>query len=145
MSCSLTTVLGRRFTVEHVYFQDPSFTALDIEFLHSRGGEVLQHPAHRTHISETTFLFAPCPPSTLLLHVLHADFPPLAITNDIGRNTELESQSADTGNQLQSFLRRRSTKKLAHFDLSNWMHGMSIFWKPCSNADISSIEAGVGL
>ena len=41
------------------YFQDPLFTALDIEFLTSRGHIVIDSPASAEVVSEDTFLFGP--------------------------------------------------------------------------------------
>ena len=78
---------------------------------------------------EETFLFAPCPPVGLLSRVLREEGPALVITNEFGGEVEREGLDEEARGHLGGFLRSRSTRQLGEFELSNWMHGMYIFWK----------------
>lgn len=62
---ALDSRLINKFT-EGIYFQDPDFTPLDIEFLRSRGFEVIGEPHNlndhtaQNFITPETFTFVPC-------------------------------------------------------------------------------------
>lgn len=77
--CSAET----KFTIEHVYLQDPHFSALDEEFLRSKGYEILHTPESDHHISESTFLFTPGAEQAVEESSLAAALPALYIHNDM--------------------------------------------------------------
>ena len=52
-------ILRKFFDVPNVYFQDPTFNALDKAFLTSLGYQVIKSPASNTVLTDESFVFAP--------------------------------------------------------------------------------------
>lgn len=71
------------FDIKHIYFQDPTFSALDEEFLESQGYEILHSPESNDYIDNYTFLFTPGAEPNVEEASLAVAFPALYITNDI--------------------------------------------------------------
>ena len=72
-----------KFTIEHVYVQEPHFSVLDEEFIKSRGYEILHTPESDEYMNETTFLFTPGAEQVVEESSLAAAFPVLYIHHDI--------------------------------------------------------------
>jgi SRR1 len=66
-----------------IYAQDPVFNTLDVSFLSSHLITVLPTPTALSHLTATTFLFAPHCERSFLLPVLGGHDPALVICNDI--------------------------------------------------------------
>ena len=78
-------ILELKYNIEHVYFQEPSFNALDEEFLKSRGYEILHIPESDDRITEKTFLFTPLGTGYLVEASLRSAYPALYITQSLVR------------------------------------------------------------
>lgn len=66
-----------------MYFQDPIYNALDIEFLQLRGHTVIEAPASDGYISESNFLFTPCGPGYTIMSTIDLSYPALFIGSDL--------------------------------------------------------------
>ena len=76
-------LIETKFTIEHVYLQDPAFSVLDEEFIQSKGYEILHTPESDDYMNETTFLFTPGAEQDVEESTLAAAFPALYIHHDI--------------------------------------------------------------
>ena len=76
---------GLRYKLEHIYFQEPRFNALDEEFLESRGYEIMHTPESDDRMSETTFLFTPGAQGNVIESSLLSAYPVLYITSRLTR------------------------------------------------------------
>ena len=70
-----TLVIEMKHPVSEVYFQEPRFTALDREFLTSRGHTILTTPESNEFINEETFLFTPYAPRHIVAVTLQKVHP----------------------------------------------------------------------
>ena len=76
-SSTLIPLLGQNHSIEHVYFQEPRFNALDSEFLESRGYTIIHTPEFEDLITPETFLFAPSANLHIVLAAFQVTFPAL--------------------------------------------------------------------
>lgn len=93
-----------------VHFQDPFFTALDIEFLTSRGHIVIHSPASAEALTQYTFLFAPHSREDSFCGTLRWTFPVLMLGFDI------ENRWIDKGparRRVQDFESQREWEEIA--------------------------------
>lgn len=77
------TILKKRSSIQHVYFQDPQFNAVDKAFLNSLGYEVIDSPASKDLITAETFLYTPYTNMDAIYNTMKGCFPALYIGNDI--------------------------------------------------------------
>ena len=74
---TLIGFIGEHHSIEHVYFQEPRFNALDSEFLESRGYTIIHTPEFEDLITPETFLFAPSADLHIVLAAFQVTFPAL--------------------------------------------------------------------
>lgn len=61
--------------IEHIYFQEPCFNALDREFLESKGYTVLQTPEFEDHMTTETLVYAPAVEQAVIYAAMQAALP----------------------------------------------------------------------
>lgn len=78
----LLQVLRTKHEIPNIYFQDPVFQPVEVQFLESFGYIVLEDPDAFDKTSASTFLFAPHCPYDVGFMALKSSFPALYIGND---------------------------------------------------------------
>ncbi|MCJ1358301.1 MAG: hypothetical protein MMC33_008300 [Icmadophila ericetorum] len=134
---TMLELLGKKFTIHAVSFQDPAFNDLDEEVLQSKGYKIVQDPAASKLMTSTTFLFAPCNGWWTIAHSLEVAHPSLFIGNNLHYFMEcytllgLGPNANRYRDTYQSFLTGRSFKNCPPFEGHvSALEGQAIFWKP---------------
>lgn len=70
--------------INNTYLQDPSFNNLDVQFLQSRGHQILQSPQSDHLVTGNTFVFMPHPPGNVIHNILVAGNPAVVVSSKLG-------------------------------------------------------------
>ena len=92
------------------FFQDPLFTALDRDFLNSRGHIVIEPPASAEVVTEDTFLFAPYCDDGSFCGTLRRAFPVLMLGFDV---EERWIEKGPVRRMVQDFASQREWEEIA--------------------------------
>lgn len=145
----LMPVLRTKHDIPNVYFQDPNFQPVAIQFLESLGYTVLDDPEAFDMMSPSTFLFAPYCPEDVNYRALESSFPALYIGNDprlvtwsiLNRQSGLKRMR---GRRIYTFFHFGvSTKEgeamMPVLDEEDWVANAQIRWL---NLDYKKFERG---
>ncbi|MCJ1258075.1 hypothetical protein MMC24_005905 [Lignoscripta atroalba] len=120
-----------KHSVKDVYFQDPSFNALDERFIQSLGFTVLESPRAIGRLTSTSFLFAPRLEFPIIYDALAAATPVLYVGNDLREDFSVASRWSESEKKtFKTFADSRSREAMPLFDLNMWCSHQSIYWKP---------------
>lgn len=87
-------ILKKFFDISNVYFQDPTFNALDKAFLTSLGYQVIESPASNTVLTDESFVFAPGVAPDVVYNTLKKAYPAIWIGPKLDHRVEiLETES----------------------------------------------------
>ena len=152
-------LLRDNFNIQHVYFQEPRFSELDLKFLQAKGYEILPTPESDDHMTEETFLFTPGAEQRIVNSSLEAAFPGLYLMHDMTEHDQYhlpplgpsvdqarawqerlpDSEQKARRNLLAAFMKQRAARQLPH---ARW-HDSYVYWiyyKPDSESEIGPWE-----
>ena len=135
----LLQVLGTKHDIQNVYFQDPQFQPVEIQFLESLGYTVLDDPEAFDMMSASTFLFAPYCPDYVMCMALEPSSPALYVGNDpqqVGWNIMNRPDGPERARALQidTFFRFDVSTKgnepmmMPAFDQAEWLTRAHVRW-----------------
>ena len=136
----LLQVLKTKNNISNVYFQDPKFQPVEVQFLQALGYIVLENPDAFEKMTASTFLFAPYCPYDVAFGALKSSFPVLYVGNDPGpvRSNIIHGPSGSEPTraiQVETFFRfhlstkgHESTMMMPLFDRQQWLAGTQVRW-----------------
>ena len=156
---SMLGLLKNNFNIEHVYFQEPSFSELDLESLQAKGYETLHTPDSDDHMTEETFLFTPGAEQDVVNSSLESGFPGLYLMHDmtthqqyhippLGPSVDQErawqeslpdSEQKARRNLFTAFMNQRAARHLPHAEWHDPFYYW-IYYKPDSESEIGPWE-----
>ncbi|MCJ1372292.1 hypothetical protein MMC20_003515 [Loxospora ochrophaea] len=158
---SWITLLKTQHDIKHIYFQDPVFNSLDVEFLQSKGYTVIQNPKSESLLSSTTFLYSAYCEGDVVQASLAAAHPALYIGDDLRANISWMCCGPKPGEPLlreptnddilpmgrpedimwrrnvgQPFLNSYVSRAISKTACKNHLVGSMIYYKPDSDHDL---------
>ena len=120
--------------IEHIYFQDPAFTEVEIRFLKRLGFEVLQDPQAQIQTTRNTLLYNPATEPFLISECVKSnksDYPALYIgikLEMLYTPTILVPVDDDTRKTLRDYERQTNVAKMELMYGEGWEHNAVIRW-----------------
>ncbi|KAL8652793.1 MAG: hypothetical protein Q9226_004120 [Calogaya cf. arnoldii] len=129
-----------------IYIQDPIFNPLDISYLQDTlGYTVLQHPSAFSHLTPSTFLFAPHLEIELYARALSAagqSGPQLCVGTDVTecidqltrtlggneKDEEVEQKRRQDEGLFRGYRDAMASERLPGFERDDWMYFTRVYW-----------------
>ena len=125
---------GTKYKIGKILIQDPSFNALDIQFLQERDFTIVEGPQNAIDsVPPTTFVFLPRATYGVIKRTIEVVNPPLLLVDNLQEISRSPNPKLFSLRPvLLPFLAQRTERTLPHSKLAHWWGQHVIYFKPSS-------------